>query len=414
VKRALLFAAIAALSLLQTTQAFGATQDDLHHVLYDTEFNDSQCTGPAGGTAPLTGSGNVQEAFNWLVLQGLTADQAAGIVGNMIEESAGVNPEEVQGGGTNPDPAAAGGGGWGIVQWTPGAKVETIATTVGLDGSQSSVDQLSTQLQIVWDEMEGKDTNEQANILTQPAVTPEGTFPAIKSGTTLKDSVDAFLYGFEKAGAPAEAARLADAEQVIKQYGGSAPTGGVPQGGGVCSNSNSVVDAAGCSNPWAKATNLSPERIDMGVDYNANGGSPILAICPGKVIGSATGGTWWQSPENTQACVYIQITAGTYSGKTYYVCEDIVPTVQKGATVTAGQEIATFKSSSTGLETGWGSGTPYGALAAQLNQQCMNGDPGCWSSASGVSFNKLIMATGGKGGVYVPGAPAQRMPPGYP
>src|ERR1700739_3508203 len=105
----LTFAAIAALSLFQASQAFGATQDDLHHVLYDTEFNDSQCTGATDGSTPLTGSGKVQQAFNWLVLQGLTPDQPAGIVGNMIEESAGVNPEEVQGGGTNPDPTAAGG-----------------------------------------------------------------------------------------------------------------------------------------------------------------------------------------------------------------------------------------------------------------------------------------------------------------
>jgi murein DD-endopeptidase MepM/ murein hydrolase activator NlpD len=408
VKKTFLTAAvISALALFQSTQALAATQNDLHHVLYDTEFNDSECSGAAAnGSTPLTGSGNVQEAFNFFVLKGLTADQAAGIVGNMIEESAGVNPQEVQGGGTNPDPTSTSGG-WGIVQWTPGSAVVSIAKTLGIDSSNSNLDLLKTQLEIVWEEMNGQDTAYQANMMAAMKATTNVNAQDSTGSTYVFESQ------FEKAGAPALAVRIADAEQVLKQYGGSAPTGPVSQSG-PCSNSNSIVNAAGCSNPWAKASNLSPERIDMGVDYNANAGSPILAICPGVVIGAAAGGTGWVSPENTQACVYVKINAGTYTGKTYYFCEDIVPTVHTGQTVTAGQEIATFKASSTGLESGWGSGTPYGPLAASLNQECMNGDPGCWSSAAGVSFNKLIIATGGKGGVYVPGAPPQHMPGGYP
>lgn len=204
------------------------------------------------------------------------------------------------------------------------------------------------------------------------------------------------------------------AQLVALAKGGGGSTTGTTSGGGC-----TTTGAGGCVNPFGKISHgLVPERIDMGVDYAAPAGSPILAMCDAEIIGAAAHGTGWNSPTDTEACVYLRFTGGPYSGKYYFVCEDITPNVKLGLNthqqVKAGQQIATFLPSPTGIETGWGSGTPWGALAAQLHQECGGSDPGCWATAAGVSFNKFLKQTGAKGGVFVPGAPPQKMPPGYP
>jgi murein DD-endopeptidase MepM/ murein hydrolase activator NlpD len=177
--------------------------------------------------------------------------------------------------------------------------------------------------------------------------------------------------------------------------------------------SSVTVNAQGYVNPFRDIPKLTPERIDMGVDYNAPAGSPILAIGNATVLAATDHGSGWTSPLNTQAAVYYRLDDGPYAGKTIYVAEDIQPTVAAKQSVRAGAQIATFLSSSTGLETGWGSGTPYGCLAFALGQQAP-GDPGGWSSAAGMSFNRLLVGLGAPAGIYNPGAPRQTMPAGYP
>jgi hypothetical protein len=151
-----------------------------------------------------------------------------------------------------------------------------------------------------------------------------------------------------------------------------------------------TVRTAGYVSPFAKANGLIPERIDMGVDFNAHAGSPILALGDFKVFAVAASGSGWTSPENTQAFVGYRLVNGAYAGKLIYVSEDIIPKVSVGHTGKAGDVIATFKSSPTGLETGWASGNSYDSLASALNQYHANGAP----TAAGASFDTLLVSLG--------------------
>jgi murein DD-endopeptidase MepM/ murein hydrolase activator NlpD len=172
----------------------------------------------------------------------------------------------------------------------------------------------------------------------------------------------------------------------------------------------SKTNVGGYVNPFSSVTNLSPERVDMGVDYNGSG--PIKAIGNARVFLAIPSGSGWTSPMNTQAFVGYTLLDGIYAGKHIYVAEDITLQVKTGDKVTAGQTIATFLNSSTGIETGWATGSSAGALASSLNQQAP-GDPGAWTSAAGASFNRLLIALGAKSGV-IQGAPHGTMPAGYP
>ena len=78
-------------------------------------------TGASFGGAATGGAGQL-DIYKSLMSVGMSGPQAAGVMGNMESES-GFNPFIIQGGGTSLNPAAAGGGGYGLVQWTPGAKL---------------------------------------------------------------------------------------------------------------------------------------------------------------------------------------------------------------------------------------------------------------------------------------------------
>ena len=85
----------------------------------------------------LTGSDNIEKAFNFLVSKGLSAAQAAGIVGNLIGES-------------SLDPKADSGSHKGIAQWDAGgrwAQLVSWAKDNGLDPYS-----LDAQLQYLWKE----------------------------------------------------------------------------------------------------------------------------------------------------------------------------------------------------------------------------------------------------------------------
>ena len=54
-----------------------------------------------------------------------------------------------------------------------------------------------------------------------------------------------------------------------------------------------------------------------------------------------------------QPAIIFQITAGPLAGKWWYWSEQIQPTVSPGQTVNAGQVVATFAPTGTGIEIGW-------------------------------------------------------------
>jgi hypothetical protein len=146
---------------------------------------------------------NERTAFNFFVAKGLSEVQAAGIVGNLIQES-NVLPGSVQ----------AGGPGRGIAQWSVGGRwdhdahdnLEQYASLGGMAPLS-----LTTQLDFIWYEL----TSYSAYGLK--ALRTEGTV----AGATV-----VFQNDFEGCGQCDQATRIHYAEQVLAAYG----TGGGSSG----------------------------------------------------------------------------------------------------------------------------------------------------------------------------------------
>jgi len=166
---------------------------------YDPNFGG--CTTGSGIDTNLVGNDNIEKAYNFLVAAGLQNFQAAGVVGNLMQES-GVNPNSDQPGGP----------GRGIAQWSEGGRWNVLIGWVAVgdhfpDGKPRTPESLEGQLAFMWHEM--KD------------VAPwNETLPALKGSTTVEQATEAFENKFEKAGTPNMPNRIKYARQVLDKYGG--------------------------------------------------------------------------------------------------------------------------------------------------------------------------------------------------
>lgn len=171
--------------------------------------------GVCGNTTVLTGSDNMQQAFNYFVQKGLTAVQSAGILGNLMQESH-VSPSSTQ----------LNGPGRGIAQWSEPGRWDTLLKFA----SNRSLDPLalSTQLDFMWAEL---NSNNYASVLAE-----------LKGASTIDIATTSFEQGYERAGTPQMANRIQYAQQILQLYGGSAITGSLLSSGKIgCA---SVVNCA--------------------------------------------------------------------------------------------------------------------------------------------------------------------------
>ncbi len=143
-----------------------------------------------------------QGAYNFFVSKGLTSYQAAGIVGNLMQES-NVNPGSVQPGGP----------GRGIAQWSVGGRwnadhndnVEAYAHAHG-----ESATSLTLQLQFIWYELE----------------TFHGYGLArLRAARNVTAATIAFQDDFEGCGQCEQTTRIRYAEAVLRTHGGSSGGG---------------------------------------------------------------------------------------------------------------------------------------------------------------------------------------------
>jgi murein DD-endopeptidase MepM/ murein hydrolase activator NlpD len=159
------------------------------------------------------------------------------------------------------------------------------------------------------------------------------------------------------------------------------------------------------TDPFSQIAGLTPERIDMGVDYAGTG--PVVALGDGTVFNTA--GPGWPGG----IFIGIQLANGPYAGLAYFVAEDVKPTVRVGDRVRAGQEIGVMYHGPAGIETGWAAGHGDQPLASALGQQA-GGDPGGWTSAAGLSFDRVLISTGTPSGIPQGTQVHGRMPAQYP
>jgi MYXO-CTERM domain-containing protein len=162
------------------------------------------CGAPPGGgeavssssAAASTAFANDQTAYDFFLGKGLTNFQAAGIVGNLDQES-GIDPGAVQ----------AGGPGRGIAQWSVGGRWDTDANDNVLayatkEGEASS--SLTLQLEFIWYELQ--------------------TFSgyglgALQASTNVTDATVDFETDFEGCGECDQSTRISYAESVLAAYG---------------------------------------------------------------------------------------------------------------------------------------------------------------------------------------------------
>jgi hypothetical protein len=144
--------------------------------------------------------------------------------------------------------------------------------------------------------------------------------------------------------------------------------------------------------PLRGVLGLTPERIDMGVDFSGSGpvypiGSAVITSATGEA-GGWPGGGW----------ITYQLTNGADAGLTVYVAEDIVPTVLPGTRVTPDTVIGEMFQGYDGIETGWAQpAAPNSELAEAASPEA--GGLGPFPTAIGVNFDELLQSLG------VPAAP---------
>ncbi len=144
-------------------------------------------------------SANTHTAFNYFVGKGLTKRQAAGIVGNLLQESS-MNPGAIQYGG---------GPGRGIAQWSVGGRWnhsyhDNVAWYAGRLGKSRW--SLSAQLAFIWYELH--------------SVGGYG-LSALRHTTTIRGATIVFERDYEICGACDESRRISYATQVYNAYAGT-------------------------------------------------------------------------------------------------------------------------------------------------------------------------------------------------
>ena len=146
-------------------------------------------TDDAGNVLNVSGSTNAQKVWNALKGEGFTDYAIAGILGNMYAES-GVEPATTEVGG---------GGGYGLVQWTPKSKLTTYANSVG-----KSADALSTQVEFLVKQLKGTTT-----------IFPDtAAYAPIMAAKSVNEATEVFLNLYERAGV----SNLAKREQAAQGY----------------------------------------------------------------------------------------------------------------------------------------------------------------------------------------------------
>jgi hypothetical protein len=148
---------------------------------------------------------NDKTAFDYFLAKGLTNFQAAGIVGNLDQES-GMSPTAVQPGGP----------GRGIAQWSVGGRWDTDTNdnaTAYASAQGQSVWSLSLQLDFIWYEL--------------TTFSNYGLAP-LRQSTDVTAATIAFEKDFEGCGNCQEATRISYAKAALAAFGSDGADGGTP------------------------------------------------------------------------------------------------------------------------------------------------------------------------------------------
>lgn len=344
---------------------------------------------PDTSPTQLVGKDNIERSYNYFIGKQLTPHQAAGILGNLRQESGeAINPKSNQPNGP----------GRGIAQWSEGGRwdhlVRWAAKQKKSDGSVGrDPEALDTQLDFIWYEL---------------TVVPrwKETLKPLRESKDYKEAVRVFLEKYEVAGDPRIERRYNLAAEVLEWYGGGAPGQVATENsspGSPCGGSGILVD--GYSFPLAPRTkrggegytnlpcnaklvrykdrynqpatipNCHPGDGSPAFDlfYDGVGGAAVYALTDGmitQVDPNYTNPT--TRGKRGMACASMMFKASKGSDKSFYWYGHILnPEVDAGKPVTAGQKIAVVAPEEYGPKC-WG-----GAQHLHIDRGCINpsGDP---------------------------------------
>lgn len=175
------------------------------------------CNGSSSdNTSALTGKDNEDKIWNYFKGKGLSDEQAAGVLGNIADETgSSFDPQIVEGGGrSKTQPKTGGADGWGLVQWTyPYQEVDKLyAQYKDKYNISGNLYDLQTQLDIIWAQMNETSPTNVNNMIG-----------GLKKITDVSQAATYFSDNFE-GGVPGS--RIADANTAYAKYKGQSPAGG--------------------------------------------------------------------------------------------------------------------------------------------------------------------------------------------
>lgn len=320
----------------------------------------SSCACTAAGTT-LVGEDNAEKIWNFLRGKGLSPTQAAGVMGNLQQES-GFDPFNQQDDKDWPE------GGWGIAQWTNPGRRDRIRDAVvselgeqfytsteqagGLKGTPAEDRLLQFQLEYLYDESNRREQRVPAmpSGYNASKVSDPNEWAGLLKTTTVEEAVIYWEWNYERAGDPQLGNRLKFANDILARFGGDlagTPVGSVGGGHTACSSGDIVGNFAF---PLGRAhynqdpdNYLKPHHDYPSADIAAPTGTAVYAVAGGKIISAPTGG---------DCGLGVEIDVGNGIIMTY--CHGVdggsVPGAKQGNTVAAGQLI--MHVGSTGESTG--------------------------------------------------------------
>ena len=214
--------------------------------------SDNVSTTTTGGTVDISGiNDNAKAVYTFLTGKGYTPEAAAGILGNMEQES-GVNPKAIQGGGKGP---AA-----GIVQWENYNRKSARWKSMSDYAASKGKDWTDLQSQLEWLDLElqGKDPTT-ASLLKKKV----GGYEQFKAIKDVNQAVKVFEESFERAGKPNMTRRYNAAQNYYNQFKNGASVANEDAGRGF-NMATSAETASGDSIPtsmngWAYYKQTDPQ-----------------------------------------------------------------------------------------------------------------------------------------------------------
>lgn len=331
----------------------------------------------------LVGSDNGEKTWNFLIGKGLSNVQAAGIMGNLQQES-----------NFNPTIANPTSGAFGIVQWLPKSKLDNHQKEAGIGGDPN---ELATQLDVMWWEASNKGKS--------PTGYGQVIIDKVKELNDVK-AVRIFWHQyFEGSLGQDDAKRDAFALAWLNKASGGAGSGSEstsvdPASAGCTGTGNAATgsgDISAYSSPFHSPAGLGQSRIDRGVDYYAptdDESIPIYAIGNGEVTVATDKSTFFTTSHGHSDWITYKLTDGPAAGKYIFVSEACSPILVKvGDKVTKDTQLCSILADS--IETGWAQdGTTQLPIVDSALYETHHG---C-KTAYGLNFNQLMLKLGAMGG----------------